>query len=133
LDGPESGNTVAGYAVSISADKDSVIAGWLVAKANVIPNPYLLSYVEITDGDAVFSIAPTNFGVLGPPLSINSNMAIFSCDNRICAVKIMIQKTYLISAVQKNPWATTNMKNSKYTSFVTLNQANLLSIIRMSL
>ena len=43
LDGPENGNTVAGYAVSISANKNSVFAGWLVAKANAIPNQYLIS------------------------------------------------------------------------------------------
>jgi hypothetical protein len=98
LDGPESGNTVAGYAVSISANKDSVIAGWLVAKANVLPNPYLLSYAEVTDGGAVFSIAPTNFGVLGSPLSINADTAAFSCGKRLCIASEDFTKIKLLNS-----------------------------------
>jgi len=98
LDGPENGNTVAGYAVSISSNKDSVIAGWLIAKANAIPNPFLLSYAEVTDGGAVFSIAPTNFGVLGSPLSINADSAAFSCGKRLCLARENFTKIKLLNA-----------------------------------
>ncbi len=98
LDGPENGNTVAGYAVSISANKDSVTAGWLVAKANVIPNPYILSYSEVTDGGAVFSITPTNFGALGSPLSINADTAAFSCGKRLCLTSEDFTKIKLLNA-----------------------------------
>ena len=98
LDGPENGNTVAGYAVSISANKGSVVASWLVAKANVIPNPSLLSYAEVTDGGAVFSIAPTNLGVLGSPLSVNVDTAAFSCGKRLCLASQDFSKVKLINA-----------------------------------
>jgi len=98
LDGPENGNTVAGYAVSISANKDSVNAGWLVVKASVIPNPYLLSYAEVTDGGAVFSVEPTNFGVLGSPLSLNADTAAFSCGKRLCLASEEFTKIRLLNA-----------------------------------
>jgi hypothetical protein len=98
LDGPEKGNTVAGYAVSISANEDSVTAGWLVTKANEIPNPYLLSFAEVSDGGAVFSIAPSNFGELGSPLSINSDVVAFSCGKRLCLASEDFTKIKLLNA-----------------------------------
>jgi len=98
LDGPVNGNTVAGYGVSISSNKDSVVASWLVAKANTIPNPYLLSYAEVKDGGAVFSIAPTNLGVLGSPLSINADSAAFSCGKRLCLANQDFSKVKLLNA-----------------------------------
>ena len=70
----------------------------MVAKANAIPNPYLLSYAEVTDGGAVFSIAPNNFGVLGSPLLINADTAAFSCGKRLCLASEDFTKIKLLNA-----------------------------------
>ena len=70
----------------------------MVAKANVIPNPYLLSYAEVTDGGAVFSIAPNNFGELGLPLSINTDSAAFSCGKRLCLASEDFTKIKLLNS-----------------------------------
>jgi hypothetical protein len=117
LDGPEIGNTVAGYAVSISANNGSVVAGWLVAKANVIPNPSLLSYAEVTDEGAVFSIEPTNVGVLGSPLSVNADTAAFSCGKRLCLASQDISTVTLINA-ESPVHDVSNILSSKKKRFV---------------
>jgi hypothetical protein len=56
-----------------------------------------LSYAEVTNGGAVFSIAPSNFGVLGSPLSINVDTAAFSCGKRLCGASQDFSQIRLIN------------------------------------
>lgn len=97
LDGPQSGSAVAGFAVGINVEKDSVTAAWLVAKGNYVSRPSQVSYVDVTNEGAVFSITPTNFGVLGSPLTLNQGVASFACDKRLCAADQDFSRVKLLS------------------------------------
>ena len=97
LDGPQLGSAVAGFAVGLNVEKDSVIAAWLVAKNNSISRPSQLSYIDVTSGGAILSIAPANFGTLGSPLTLNQGISTFSCGKRLCATDKDFSKVRLLS------------------------------------
>jgi hypothetical protein len=101
LDGPESGNAVAGYATALAIDKGRVRAAWLTARGDTLPNPTQLNFVRIADSDFSETITPTSFGVPGRPLALDNSEIIFGCAGRICRAKLDTGDAKLVTGSQQ--------------------------------
>lgn len=88
LDGPKSGNAVAGFATAISANKSSVSAAWLSARTNPLNNPTILNVANVTDGGSISTLTAPEFGVMGAPIRFDGAQVSYSCGKRLCSTNL---------------------------------------------
>jgi hypothetical protein len=89
LDGPDNGNAVAGYATAISNNRGRVTAAWLVSRGDTLPNPNIVSYVEVSETPTPFIIDVSLLGIPSAPLTIDSKAIVFGCQSRICLTSLL--------------------------------------------
>jgi hypothetical protein len=88
LDGPKSGNAVAGFATAITANKSSVSAAWLSARTNPLNNPTILNVANVTDGGSISTLTAPEFGVMGAPIRFDGAQISYSCGKRLCSTNL---------------------------------------------
>ncbi len=88
LDGPKSGNAVAGFATAITANKSSVSAAWLSARTNPLNNPTILNVANVTDGGSISTLTAPEFGVMGTPIRFDGAQISYSCSKRLCSTNL---------------------------------------------
>jgi len=97
LDGPENGNAVAGYAISIFNNRGRVTAGWLVSRGDSLPDPSFISYAEVSETNIAYNIDTSELGTPSAPLLIDSRRTIHGCNGRICSTAFSQKTTRLLS------------------------------------
>jgi len=63
-----------------------VRATWLATSANSFPVPNQIRWVSLYQPQKISSITTENFGVPGPDLSSETNLTVFNCQERLCAI-----------------------------------------------
>jgi hypothetical protein len=121
LDGPKSGNTVAGIATALSVVDKKVRSAWLVAKNNPLHTTNILSILDVTDGYSVSSLNTPEYGNLDGPLQLEGSKVLFTCGKRLCStdlsnVKLLTSNTPIIDIGQsiiiaKNRYIIISLKN----------------------
>ncbi|HEY9276155.1 MAG TPA: hypothetical protein VIO63_03250 [Candidatus Nanopelagicaceae bacterium] len=96
LDGPKSGNPVAGFATALSTSKSSVNAAWLSVRSNPLNNPTILSVANVTDGGSISTLMAPEFGIMGAPIRFDGQQVSYSCGKRLCSTDL--SKVKLLSA-----------------------------------
>lgn len=96
LDGPKSGNPVAGFATALSTSKSSVNAAWLSVRSNPLNNPTILSVANVTDGGSISTLMAPEFGIKGAPIRFDGQQVSYSCGKRLCSTDL--SKVKLLSA-----------------------------------
>lgn len=88
LDGPKSGNAIAGFATAISASKSLVSAAWLSARTNPLNNPTILNVANVTDGGSISTLTAPEFGVMDAPIRFDGAQVSYSCGKRLCSTNL---------------------------------------------
>ena len=78
--------SVFGFDISLTKVNGHVRATWLASSASSFPVPNQLRWASLYQPQKISSIATENFGVPGPDLSSDTNLTVFNCQERLCAV-----------------------------------------------
>ncbi|MFM8384483.1 MAG: fibronectin [Actinomycetota bacterium] len=121
LDGPDSGNAVAGYATAIFNNRGSITATWLVSRGDSLPDPSFISYAEVSETNISYTVDTSELGTPSAPLLIDSKGLTFGCQSRVCKAPLPRGASQLASG---------SLDFSKTASIITIKKVRYLAISR---
>jgi hypothetical protein len=128
LDGPESGNLIAGYAVSIFERSGDILAAWLISQK---PQSLDLVFKSISQDLQIKSSLIIDTSLVGSPsgpILLTLTRILFRCNGRICGAIPEVKKVNLISGIDTFQPSVTFYRFDQSTRLVGLFNKRIVSL-----